>query len=152
MAEIQSHNNQSIPDKENYKNSPWFKQDSFSKAEMTIQPMISIFIAIHLFFKVGLKKGILSFLIKQTPTPLQFIWGHGPKCICLTFWLFVVCLMVACLIKWVIYQIIGFIFGMQPLSPLDDFWLYDFPINRLNVPTTCIFNKPKDKSPEQMLQ
>ena len=49
------------------------------------------------------------------------------------------------------YHIVGFFYGMTPSTPHDDFWLYDFPINPINCPAAVIFSKPKDRTPEQMI-
>ena len=114
--------------------------------------MIGVAIAILYFYALGFKLEVLSIMIKKTPTPLGFIWGHGPKCICLSIWLFIVCLLLASIVKSIIYRIIGMIYGMTPTSALDDFWMYDYPVNRINVPGCIIFNKPKDRTPEQMLK
>ena len=114
--------------------------------------MIGVAIGSFLFYTLGIKCGFLSIMITKTPTPLGFIWGHGPKCICLSIWLLLVCLMMASMVKSIVYQIIGMIYGMTPTSALDDFWMYDYPINQINVPGCCVFNKPTDRTPEQMLK
>ena len=114
--------------------------------------MIGVAIGSFLFYTLGIKCGVLSIMITKTPTPLGFIWGHGPKCICFSIWLLLVCLMMASMVKSIVYQIIGMIYGMTPTSALDDFWMYDYPINQINVPGCCVFNKPTDRTPEQMLK
>jgi hypothetical protein len=35
---------------------------------------------------------------------------------------------------------------MEPTHVMDDFWLYDFPINPINIPSILIINKPKENS------
>ena len=50
-----------------------------------------------------------------------------------------------------VYQIIGFILGIEPLSAHDDFWLYDTPINPVNEPSFMIFEKT-DVKPEEFMK
>jgi hypothetical protein len=59
--------------------------------------------------------------------------------------------MTASILKWIFYQIVGIIYDVIPNTPGDEFWLYDMPINPTNVPSIMIFNKPIDRTPEQML-
>ena len=40
---------------------------------------------------------------------------------------------------------------MVPTTSLDDFWLYDYPINPINIPSCIVFGKPKDRTPQQMM-
>ena len=131
---------------ENYKKSPWFKQDAFSATEMKIQQYSAFVIAGVLFKLVGLNLGILAFLIKNVPDPLQSVWGHAPKCICISSCFFVGCLMGSAMVKYVFYHIVGLALGLTPTTSMDDFWLYDYPINPIVVPSIMVFKKP---GPEQ---
>ena len=38
---------------------------------------------------------------------------------------------------------------MQPTTPMDDFWLYDFPINPICVPSIITFERPKNGTIDQ---
>ena len=116
-----------------------------------VHPLIGLAIAIVLFKVIGFNMGLLGFLIKNTPTPLQSIWGHGPKCVVISFWMFIACTLASSFVKYIFYHIVGKVFGLIPTTALDDFWLYDYPINPINVPAVLIFNKPKEKTPEQMM-
>lgn len=46
---------------------------------------------------------------------------------------------------------IGVIYGVEPLSANDDFWLYDSPINPANVPSFIVFDKT-DMDPEEFIK
>tara|TARA_B110001450_G_scaffold203972_1_gene193572 strand:- start:109 stop:558 length:450 start_codon:yes stop_codon:yes gene_type:complete len=137
-----------VPSKDDYRKSKWFKQNAFEKGEMKMGPIIGFLIGVVLFVVIAFKFGVLSFLIKNTPTPMESIWGHGPKCINISFWLFILCLLGASGVKMAFYQIVGLVYGIVPTTSLDDFWLYDYPINPINVPACIIFNKPKDRTPQ----
>jgi len=53
-------------------------------------------------------------------------------------------------LKYLIYCLIGKIYGVEPLSANDDFWLYDSPINPINVPSFIVFDKI-DGDPEEFI-
>jgi hypothetical protein len=42
-------------------------------------------------------------------------------------------------------------YGLEALSPIDDFWLYDSEINPINVPSFIVFDKP-DVKPEEFVK
>ena len=63
---------------------------------------------------------------------------------------FYVFIHVAVLLKRFLYQIIGCIYGLEPLSASDDFYLYDHQINPINVPSFVVFPK-SDRNPEEFL-
>ena len=50
----------------------------------------------------------------------------------------------------VIYQIIGIVYDLEPLSQMDDFYLMDAPINPCNAPSTIVFPKIRE-NPEEVL-
>ena len=66
-------------------------------------PFIGFAIGVELFVVIGFKFGVLGFLIKKTPTPMDSVWGHGPKCINISFWLFILCLLGASGVKMAFY-------------------------------------------------
>lgn len=67
------------------------------------------------------------------------------------FMLWILCLIPVICVKYAIYQLIGLVLGMTPLTGLEDFWLYDLPINPMNIPSILVFNKT-DKDPNEMLE
>lgn len=52
----------------------------------------------------------------------------------------------AVLMKWAFYHVIGLIYGVEPLTSGDEYWLYDMPANSNNVPSFIIFPKPEGDS------
>ena len=54
------------------------------------------------------------------------------------------------MLKFIIYWVIGKIYGVEPLSANDDFWLYDSAINPINVPSFIVFDK-LEGDPEQFI-
>ena len=54
------------------------------------------------------------------------------------------------LFKYIVYTIIGALYDITPLTPIEEFWLWDLPINPMNVPSIVIFNKCS-KDPEEMM-
>jgi len=114
--------------------------------EMKLQQISAFAIAGGLFYS-GL--GLLSIAIKSFPDPLQQVWGHAPKCIFLSTGYFILCLLMSSIIKHIFYRILGIFLGMQPTTPMDDFWLYDYPINPICVPSIITFDRPKNGTIEQ---
>lgn len=70
----------------------------------------------------------------------------------ISIWLFIVCTLLSSMVKSIFYQIVGLIYGLTPSTLHDDFWLYDFQINPLNIPSVIVFNKSKDRTPEQWME
>lgn len=54
-------------------------------------------------------------------------------------------------LKYAIYYVVGFLYGMRPLTAYEDFWLYDLPVNPYGIPSILIFNKT-DKDPTEMYE
>ena len=54
----------------------------------------------------------------------------------------IMCLINAVLIKSYVYKLYARLNGLEALSAIDDFWLYDAPINPINVPSFIVFDKP----------
>jgi hypothetical protein len=124
------------------------KSSAFTKGEKMMQLISGMAITMFLFVKIGFHYGVIASLITETPTPLNSVWGHGPKCVNICFWTFIGCSLGSSVVKYIFYVIVGKIYGMVPLTAMDDFWVYDYPINPINVPACLVFGKPKDKSPE----
>lgn len=76
---------------------------------------------------------------------------HAVKCITLCFWIYILCVLGAVFVKYMMYRLIGVVFNCEPTTAMDDFWLYDFPINPINIPSAMIINKPK-MEPEEMIK
>ena len=91
---------------------------------------------------MGFDLGLLGWMIRTIPDPLQNIWGHGPKCLVISCNFFLGCLLGSSVIKYFFYHIVGLILGLEPTTPMDDFWLYDYPINPIVVPSIITFKKP----------
>lgn len=64
----------------------------------------------------------------------------------LLIWL--ACLTFVIVIKYEIYYCLAFLHGLQPLTPNEDFWLYDLPINPMNIPSLLVMDKIK-KDPQE---
>lgn len=69
------------------------------------------------------------------------MFGHGPVCIYIAFWLYIGCLLVAIFVKYTFYVIVGKVYGMRPFNTIEDFWLCDLPINPTSIPAIFTFNK-----------
>lgn len=52
------------------------------------------------------------------------------------------CLIGSSVVKYIFYQIVGLVLGLEPTTPMDDFWLYDYPINPIVIPSIITFKKP----------
>ena len=52
--------------------------------------------------------------------------------------------------KHLFYNLLGLILGLESLSGSDEFWLYDWPISPIAVPSFIIIDRPK-MSPEKVL-
>lgn len=128
-----------------------FKQNAFSRLDLIVQPLVSISIAAVFFKKVALEMGILSYMIVSVPTILDKPLFHAFKCITLSFITANVCLVGAVFIKYCFYKIIGMMYGCEPTTAMDDFWLYDLPINPINIPVALVVDKP-EKNPEDVLK
>ena len=65
--------------------------------------------------------------------------------------LFILCLLQVVVLKNLFYKLLGWFLGLQPLSSMDEFWLYDYAINPINVPSFLIFKRGK-MAPEEFAQ
>ena len=79
----------------------------------------------------------LAWLIKAL-SPLSKVMGHAILCILLSYFFYLFCIIQVLFLKNVFYQIVGLLWGMEPTLATDDFFLYDYPINPMNVPTFMI--------------
>lgn len=62
----------------------------------------------------------------------------------LAFGYFYINIHFAVLLKKFLYEIIGFLYGIEPLSAGDDFYMYDHQINPINVPSFMVFSKSEE--------
>lgn len=51
--------------------------------------------------------------------------------------------MVTVVIKDIIHNLIGWLLDLDPLTGNDEMWLYDFPINPVNIPSFLVIKKTK---------
>jgi|APSaa5957512535_1039671.scaffolds.fasta_scaffold68776_3 hypothetical protein len=51
--------------------------------------------------------------------------------------------MVTVVIKDIIHNFIGWLLDLDPLTSNDETWLYDFPINPVNIPSFLVIKKTK---------
>lgn len=139
------------PTVDNYRKSPWYKQNAFTETELKIEFYGALVITSLLYYFVGLKLGVIEIMKYYWPAPLEFIVGSIPKTFNVSLTFFIMCSLGSSILKWIFYQGVGLAYGVIPSTAGDEFWLYDYPINPTNVPSVMIFNKPKDITPEQML-
>jgi len=71
---------------------------------------------------------------------------HGIKCCTIAIWVYYVCIIIVIVLTHLFYFMLGKVLGLESTSPLDDFWLYDLPINPHNIPSALVFEKP-EKAP-----
>lgn len=106
---------------------------------MTIHPLVSLLMAeiLYLFESPFFGRYIDLVLGKvDQVVPLSSVLGP------LTYLtVFLYCLIQAIVIKYCFYKLIGLVLGLEAFSSGDDFWLLDFPINPINVPSYIIFKK-----------
>lgn len=51
-------------------------------------------------------------------------------------------------LKYLFYQLVALVNGLEYLSSADEFWLFDWEINPINVPSFLIFKRPNMKPKE----
>jgi hypothetical protein len=68
-----------------------------------------------------------------------------------TFWRYVGCLLASVMIKDALHHLVGWFLDVEPLTANDELWLYDFPINPVNVPSFLVIKKT-NTDPEVMFQ
>ena len=94
-----------------------YEQTSFTTFEMILHPLSTILFA----------AGITVLL---QPAVWYAALGY--------FYVFV---HVAIILKGFFYRVIGCIYGIEPLSAADDFYMFDHLINPINVPSFVVFPK-----------
>jgi len=57
------------------------------------------------------------------------------------FWLFIGCVMTTVVMKDILHIFIGYVLDLDPLTSNDELWLYDFPINPINIPSFLVIKK-----------
>ena len=116
-----------------------------------MQPLLSMIMGGCIFKKIALDLGLLHFIIVNVPTVIDKPLVHALKCIMLSFWTYIVCILGAISIKYVVYKLIGLLYDCEPTTAMDDFWFYDLPINPINIPIAMVIDKPQ-KDPSEMLK
>ena len=135
---------------ENYKSSSYFQQNSFTKMEMTVQPLITLALTIFVFWFTGIYFRVLHNLIKS----IQFSWIITVNCIIWTFIYSIISFLSAVYIKIEFYNYIALENGLETLTFMDEFYLYDLPVNPINIPIFMIINRPnkEEGTPEDFLK
>lgn len=87
--------------------------------------------------------GVLVYCIKYAPFPFLEIVGHGTKCIAYSFGVMQASFIIAVYVKLAFYRIIAWLNGYQILYSSDDLYLYDVPVNSVNIPGCLTFKKEK---------
>ena len=54
-------------------------------------------------------------------------------------------------LKYLFYQVVGWVMDMEPLSAQDDFYLFDLPINPLNIPSFMICKRSYKMTPQEFI-
>ena len=49
--------------------------------------------------------------------------------------------MATVVMKDILHMIIGYVLDLDPLTSNDELWLYDFPINPINIPSFLVIKK-----------
>jgi hypothetical protein len=138
-------------------NSPIYSQNAFTRTEMIIHPIISMTIA-H-FLKKAYIAVFFVFMENLQPNNFEKMMAFGAKdelynkvltkytdaCI------YMMCLGQIVLLKQFVYFVYGMLNGLEALSPIDDFWLYDSQVNPINVPSFIVFDKP-DVDPQEFVR
>lgn len=105
----------------------------------------TFFVFCFLFYIIGFKLNLLGLLIKNVPFPLVQLFGHGPKCIAMTMTVMINSLLAAVFVKYLFYRVVALVYGYESLYFSDDFYLYDLPVNPINIPGYLVFKKEKGK-------
>ena len=114
----------------------WYRQDAFTKSEMMINKLTTIIPSLFILYAAAYY-GYFTTITYQTT-------GFEAKSFCnlfvyLQMWILALVFVIA--IKYFIYYFIGMVYGLQPLTGMEDFWLYDLPINPMNIPSILVFKK-----------
>lgn len=76
---------------------------------------------------------------------------YGPESLSSSIGVYVMYLFVAIFIKWVFYNIIAKVYGLNFMTVNDEFFLYDYPINPINIPVFMVTDK-LNEDPEESLK
>ena len=120
--------------KDKIKGSKWYQQNAFTNFELMIQPMTSMVGGIWFYLKG--EAFVTSLCMAYAPESPILRWY-------VRFWFYVACIYLAILCKHAFYSIFGWIYGIEPTSANDDFWLYDYPINPMFIPSFTVFKRSK---------
>ena len=128
--------------KEKVSDSDMHSQDAFGSSCAFWHGKLMFLLTCATMYYLGIKKMWLVYAIRACPNPLEFAIGHGGKCIfvCIAFLMF--CHVVQSLVRFILYHLFCLVKGYEPLSLLDQFWLYDMPANPMNVPSILVIERP----------
>ena len=133
------------------KDSKWFKSDAYDAYESSLHTKQTKGLAIFYFIIFGLVCNAFSI------TPLYY---DSVKFRLLTLPIFlalyasfvVLSFLAAALTKHIIYCIVAKVHGYEVLTAMDEFYLYDMPVNPINMGSIFTFNRPIDQKPEEVLE
>jgi hypothetical protein len=103
--------------------SKWFRQNAFSKTEMILHPLSSMLIA-YILMNCFFTSSIGFYIMN---------------------------IYIAILLKYLFYRIVALVYGLNFMTGNDEFMMYDFPINPLNIPVFLIVDKIGE-DPEESLK
>ena len=95
-----------------------YRQHAFSDMEMILNPLVTTSVAYLIFTAIG-----------------------GEYSTHMTCWVFAGCIITTVVIKDIIHNLIGWMLDLDPLTANDELWLYDFPINPINIPSFLVIKK-----------
>lgn len=76
------------------------------------------------------------------------------NCIIWSFFYSVASFFAALSIKILFYNIVAWVYGLETFKLMDEFYLYDLPVNPINFPAFMIINRPSKEqgTPEDFLK
>lgn len=116
-----------------------FKQSAFSKAELAVQPLVSILVAACIY------RGQATAILAKFGT--GFFLLDLPLKLVLAFF----SLLLAIFLKYVFYKIVGILNGVEYMGGGEEFWLFDWPANPINLPAILIFERPEG-NPDEIIE
>lgn len=117
---------------------------------MLIQPMITLVLTLFIFWFTGIYWRVLFNTIRS----FKLSSIEAINCIIQTFIYLFGSFFAALYWKIQFYNLIALENGFETFKLLDEFYLYDIPVNPINIPAFMIINRPsKDQgTPEDILK
>lgn len=126
---------------EEVKKSKWFKQTAYTKLELCLHPLITTIVSIFVYkYEMAIATDYFDFHGDLSGRS-WFVRNSGTL-------LFLFALIQVVKLKNCFYILVGLIYDLQPLSNQDEFWLYDYAINPINVPIFAVSKKGSMTSEE----